>query len=162
MRVVDYIMASIQKEYGCTMVNWTKVLGYTIEVKDYDDYSTVSMSWYPVVEAAVRKHITDRGGVLVQPKHPYATNIKSVLGPGIAPDAESPEHSSFLAMQTDARSLLGLLIWVSEAYPQIKYPVNYACAYMHNSSLEVYVAAKHALMYIYANPTAVTWGGANT
>jgi hypothetical protein len=70
MRVVDYIMASIQKEYGCTMVNWTKVLGYTVEVTDYDNYSTVSMSCYPVVEAAVRKHITDRGGVLVRPKHP--------------------------------------------------------------------------------------------
>ena len=62
-------------------------------------------------------------------------------------------------MQAECRSLLGLLIWVSEAYPQIKYTVNFACGYMAEPSMSVYVVAKLALLHIYAFPTTVTWGG---
>jgi hypothetical protein len=86
MRVVSYIIASIQnKEYGCKMVNWKKVLGYTVTVWSHrcgDAYSAVTMSCFPVIEAAIRKHITDKGAMLVRPKHPYASNITAILGPG--------------------------------------------------------------------------------
>ena len=37
-------------------------------------------------------------------------------------------------MQTETRSLLGLLLWVSLAYPQISHCVNKACGFMSNPS----------------------------
>jgi hypothetical protein len=156
--VIDYLLGAFQVEYACKCTNWKKVLGFTVTVCDFESYSTVSISCMPVVEAAVRTHILAKGELLVNLKHPYSMAIKSI-GPGVSPPSGSPELRVFEEMQTQCRSLLGLLIWVSEAYPQIKYPVNYACAYMANPSEEVYKVAKHALMHLYHHPTVVTWGG---
>ena len=62
-------------------------------------------------------------------------------------------------MQSETRSLLGLLLWVSLAYPQISYHVNKACGFMSNPSHEVNAFAKHIAMHLYHYPVPVTWGG---
>ena len=46
---------------------------------------------------------------------------------GEPPAAGDPRLAAYLEMQSETRSLLGLLLWVSLAYPQISYHVNRAC-----------------------------------
>jgi hypothetical protein len=58
-------------------------------------------------------------------------------------------------MQTETRSLLGLLLWVSLAYPQISHCVNKACGFMSNPSHEVNAYAKHIALHLYQYPVAV-------
>ena len=62
-------------------------------------------------------------------------------------------------MQTETRSMLGLLIWVSIAYPQISMATNKGCGHMANPSWSVNAFAKHIIMHLYQYPLPVTWGG---
>jgi hypothetical protein len=48
---------------------------------------------------------------------------------GEPPAAGDPRLATYLEMQSETRSLLGLLLWVSLAYPQISYHVNRACGF---------------------------------
>ena len=59
-------------------------------------------------------------------------------------------------MQSECRSAFGLLIWLSEAYPQIKYGVNYCCGQIAAPTPQVYSVAKTTLMQILAYPITVT------
>ena len=157
--VIQYIMGAIQVTYSCKMTRWDKVLGYTVTVHDYEDFSTATLSCKPIIEAAINRHIRSKGEPVLTHKNPYPSDLKTRLSKGITPDPNSPEYKPYIAMQLECRSLLGLLIWVSEAYPQIKYVVNFACAYMAEPSLSVYIVAKIALQHIYWQPLSVTWGG---
>ena len=56
-------------------------------------------------------------------------------------------------------SLLGLLIWVSVAYPQISFATNKGCGFMANPSWSVNAFAKHIALHLYQYPVAVKWGG---
>ena len=62
-------------------------------------------------------------------------------------------------MQTETRSLLGLLIWVTVAYPQISFATNKGCGFMANPSWSVNAFAKHIALHLYQYPVAVKWGG---
>ena len=62
-------------------------------------------------------------------------------------------------MQTETRSLLGLLIWISVAYPQISFATNKGCGFMANPSWSVNAFAKHIALHLYQYPVAVKWGG---
>ena len=76
--------------------------------------------------------------------------------PGEAPKEGDPARAAYLEMQSETRSLLGLLLWVSLAYPQISYQVNRACGFMANPSHEVNAYAKHIAMHLYYHPVPVT------
>jgi len=82
------------------------------------------------------------------------------LTAGEAPAGNDPRLFAYLEMQTETRSLLGLLLWVSLAYPQISHCVNKACGFMSNPSHEVNAYAKHIALHLYQYPVAVKWGGA--
>ena len=47
------------------------------------------------------------------------------------------DRAPFLQMQTETRSILGLLIWLSIAYPQISMATNKGCGHMANPSWSV-------------------------
>ena len=53
--------------------------------------------------------------------------------------------------------MLGLLIWVSIAYPQISMATNRGCGHMANPSWSVNAFAKHIIMHLYQYPLPVTW-----
>ena len=82
------------------------------------------------------------------------------LTAGDAPAGNDPRLFAYLEMQTETRSLLGLLLWVSLAYPKISHCVNKACGFMSNPSHEVNAYAKHIALHLYQYPVAVKWGGA--
>ena len=81
------------------------------------------------------------------------------LEAGEVPPPGDPDRIPYLQMQTETRSLLGLLIWVSIAYPQVSMATNKGCGFMANPSWGVNAFAKHIALHLYQYPVAVKWGG---
>ena len=81
------------------------------------------------------------------------------LESGVVPPVGDPDWQPFLQMQAETRSILGLLIWVSIAYPQISMATNKGCGHMANPSWSVNAFAKHIILHLYQYPLPVTWGG---
>ena len=150
-RIINYIKEGIKVQYECTHGPWQKVLGFVFTVGN----GTVSMSALHTIETMHNTFLSHL------PPHDVRLPGRDVkLGPGEAPKAGDPQLAPFLEMQTQTRSLLGLLLWVSLAYPQISYQVNKACGFMSNPSWEVNAYAKQIAMHLYHHPVPVTWGGA--
>ena len=133
---------------------------------DDDDAETLDTP-YTELEKRIAKSILPDNSVDVinstvsEPPDPYPTGTKvQVYWADEAPAGNDPRLFAYLEMQTETRSLLGLLLWVSLAYPQISHCVNKACGFMSNPSHEVNAYAKHIALHLYQYPVAVKWGGA--
>ena len=149
-RIIEYIKSGIMVQYECTHGQWKKVLGFNFNVTD----TFVSMSAEHTIESMYNTYLSHL------PTYDARLPGRDVkLTCGEAPDKSDPKYNAYLEMQTETRSLLGLLLWVSLAYPQISYQVNKACGYMSNPSHDVNAYAKHIAMHLYQYPTPVTWGG---
>ena len=152
-RMINYIKAGIETQYKVTHAPWKKVLGFKFECTD----TTVTMSAEHTIEVMYKTFL--QGQLKYDARMP-GRDIK--LTNGEAPAAGDPRLTAYLEMQSETRSLLGLLLWVSLAYPQISYQVNRACGFMSNPSHEVNAYAKHIAMHLHQYPTPVTWGGATS
>ena len=149
-RIIDYIKAGIMVQYECTHGPWKKVLGFNFNITD----CSVSMSAEHTIESMYNTFLSHQ--------HVYDARMPGRdvnLTSGEAPKEGDPLRAAYLEMQSQTRSLLGLLLWVSLAYPQISYQVNKACGFMANPSHEVNAYAKHIAMHLYHHPVPVTWGG---
>ena len=134
------------------MAPWKKVLGFKITVNESD--GTVQMSCEAVIETMYRTYL--KGQLTYDAKLP----MRDVeLESGVAPPLGDPDRAPFLQMQTETRSILGLLIWLSIAYPQISMATNKGCGHMANPSWSVNAFAKHIILHLYQYPLPVTWGG---
>ena len=149
-RLINYIKAGIETQYKVTHAPWKKVLGFKFECTE----STVTMSAMHTIETMYKTFLL---GQLKYDARMPGRDVK--LTNGEAPAAGDPRLAAYLEMQSETRSLLGLLLWVSLAYPQISYHVNRACGFMSNPSHEVNAYAKHIAMHLYQYPIPVTWGG---
>ena len=149
-RIIDYIKSGIMVQYECTHGPWKKVLGFNFNITN----DSVSMSAEHTVEAMYNTYLARI------PLHDARLPGRDVvLTKGEVPEASDPRHASYLEMQSETRSLLGLLLWVSLAYPQISFQVNKACGFMSSPSYDVNAYAKHIAMHLYRHPVPVTWGG---
>ena len=149
-RIIDYIKAGIMVQYECTHGPWKKVLGFNFTITS----NSVSMSAAHTIESMYNTYLAHR------PLHDARMPGRDVtLSKGEVPNTNDPRYVAYLEMQSETRSLLGLLLWVSLAYPQISYHVNKACGFMSNPSHEVNAFAKHIAMHLYHYPVPVTWGG---
>merc|ERR1712194_376531 len=95
-----------------------------------DDAETLDTP-YTELEKRIAKSILPDNSVDVinstvsEPPDPYPTGTKvQVYWADEAPAGNDPRLFAYLEMQTETRSLLGLLLWVSLAYPQISHCVN--------------------------------------
>ena len=149
-RLINYIKAGIETQYKVTHAPWKKVLGFKFECTE----SSVTMSAMHTIETMYKTFL--QGQLKYDARMP-GRDVK--LTNGEAPAAGDPRLATYLEMQSETRSLLGLLLWVSLAYPQISYHVNRACGFMSNPSHEVNAYAKHIAMHLYQYPIPVTWGG---
>ena len=149
-RIIDYIKSGIMLQYECTHGPWKKVLGFNFKIAN----DSVSMSAEHTIEAMYNTYLSRL------PLHDARLPGRDVkLTKGEIPEINDPRYTSYLEMQTETRSLLGLLLWVSLAYPQISFQVNKACGFMSNPSHDVNAYAKHIAMHLYQHPVPVTWGG---
>ena len=151
--MVDFIIGGIQVQYECTHGRWKKVLGFRFNVNDKE--STVTMSCETVIEEMAEKFLP--GQLRYDAKLP----MRDVeLEAGEVPPVGHPERDAYLSMQSETRSILGLLLWISIAYPQIIMATNKGCGFMANPSHSVNAFAKHIILNLVQNPTPVTWGSA--
>ena len=149
-RIIDYIKSGIMVQYECTHGPWKKVLGFNFNITN----DSVSMSAEHTIEAMYNTYLAR------MPLHDARLPGRDVtLTKGEVPNVSDPRHASYLEMQSETRSLLGLLLWVSLAYPQISFQVNKACGFMSSPSYDVNAYAKHIAMHLYKHPVPVTWGG---
>ena len=149
-RIIDYIKSGIMVQYECTHGPWKKVLGFNFTITD----KSVSMSAEHTIESMYNTFLAH------QPIYDARLPGRDVsLASGEVPKEGDPARAAYLEMQSETRSLLGLLLWVSLAYPQISYQVNRACGFMANPSHEVNAYARHIAMHLYYHPIPVTWGG---
>ena len=150
-RIINYIKAGIMVQYECVHGPWKKVLGFKFTCTE----NTVIMSAEHTIETMYNTFLINH------PKYDARLPGRDVkLTAGEAPAGNDPRLFAYLEMQTETRSLLGLLLWVSLAYPQISHCVNKACGFMSNPSHEVNAYAKHIALHLYQYPVAVKWGGA--
>ena len=150
--MIEFILGAIRVVYACEMAPWKKVLGFKITVNESD--GTVQMSCEAVIETMYRTYL--KGQLTYDAKLP----MRDVdLESGVVPPLGDPDRAPFLQMQTETRSMLGLLIWVSIAYPQISMATNKGCGHMANPSWSVNAFAKHIIMHLYQYPLPRDVGG---
>ena len=149
-RLTEYIKAGIMVQYECKHGLWKKVLGFKFTCTD----DSVTMSAEHTIETMYNTYLVNH------PKFDARLPGRDVtLTPGEPPVEGDPRLPAYKEMQTETRSLLGLLLWVSLAYPQISYHVNRACGFMSNPSHAVNAYAKQIALHLYQYPVAVKWGG---
>jgi hypothetical protein len=153
-KLTEFLMNALRGAWNIKLSRWKKVIGYAFDCDDTD--RTVTVSCLPVIAEAVKVHTKDQ--TTFKPRHPYSMGITSV-GFGERPPLGSPERAEFDTMQSKARSLLGLDIWVSRAHTNMVFPTNYLCGYMSNPSSEVYKHAVHSLLHEYHYPAPLVFGG---
>ena len=150
--MVEFIVGGIQVQYACTVSPWRKVLGFTFDIDR--ERKTVTMSCLPVIKKMGEDFL--KGQLSYDAKLP---GRDMVLEAGEIPQVGHPDRDAYLQMQTETRSILGLLLWVSLAYPQISFDVNRGCGYMSNPSWSVNKYAKGIVMHLVQHPVPVKWGG---
>ena len=149
-RLTDYIKAGIMVQYECKHGPWKKVLGFKFTCTD----DSVTMSAEHTIETMYNTYLVNHPSF--DARMPGRDVTLTVGEPSVDGD---PRLSAYKEMQTETRSLLGLLLWVSLAYPQISYHVNRACGFMSNPSHGVNAYAKQIALHLYQYPVAVKWGG---
>ena len=152
-RIIEYIKSGIMVQYECTHGPWKKVLGFNFTITD----TSVSMSAEHTIESMYNTYLTH---LPVYDARLPGRDVNLIAGE--VPKDGDPARAAYLEMQSETRSLLGLLLWVSLAYPQISYQVNRACGFMASPSHDVNAYAKHIAMHLYHHPIPVTWTGGQT
>ena len=152
-RLTDYIKAGIMVQYECKHGPWKKVLGFKFTCTD----DSVTMSAEHTIETMYNTYLVNHPNFDARMPGRDVT-----LTVGEPPAEGDPRLSAYKEMQTETRSLLGLLLWVSLAYPQISYHVNRACGFMSNPSHGVNAYAKQIALHLYQYPIAVKWGGSTS
>ena len=127
-RIMDYIREGIETQCKVTHGPWKKVLGFKFTCTD----NTVIMSAEHTVAMLYETFLL--GQLKFDARMP-SRDVK--LTAGEAPMQGDPRLAAYLEMQSETRSLLGLLLWVSLAYPQISHQVNKGCGFMANPSHDV-------------------------
>ena len=152
-RLTEYIKAGIMVQYECKHGPWKKVLGFKFTCTN----DSVTMSAEHTIETMYNTYLINHPNFDARMPGRDVT-----LAVGEPPAEGDPRLPAYKEMQTETRSLLGLLLWVSLAYPQISYHVNRACGFMSNPSHGVNAYAKQIALHLYQYPIAVKWGGSTS
>ena len=155
-RVVQYLKGQVAITYATTLTGWhgSKALGFLLTQND--EKRTVSMSAPDALAQAVKLVTTD--SMSVSPKHVRSETAKLITA-GVEPASGDPARAPFLLMQQKCRKILGICIWLSNAYADIVEPTNLLCAHMHSPSEETLKHATHMLMHKSKNGRCNTYGG---
>ena len=95
---------------------------------------------------------------MISPRHIWSTEFFDIP-PGVVPDAGDPERTVVLGKMALCRHGLGVMIWVSNVYPQAVAPTNLLCknmAFPHDRSLK---CLRHMVMHLLAFPDSTKFGG---
>jgi hypothetical protein len=77
------------------------------------------------------------------------------------PSQGDPARKEYLDMQTLCRKVLGMSIWISNAYVQMAEITNLLCGKMHSPTRDTLKFTRHMLLHMQAYPRFNTYGGWN-
>ena len=146
MKTAEYIQGRCAIVFACKLTPWRRPLGMTIVDNDDGSFS-INMPKY--LQQLVERHLG--GDVTIAPTHIMKKSIHD-LQPEEEPPEGSLELATHKAMQEEARSLKGALVWGGYAWPQLLAPTNRVCALMHAPTRASFKHAKMALMHTAAFP----------
>ena len=153
-KITEYMVGHVRNTYACTYTGWKKVLGWDAVI-DRDE-RTVAFECPSVLEAAKNRFLRDSS--IITPRHIMTPSLMD-LELGEVPPEGHPDRASMLAMQAEGASLLGLMIWITERYPQGLFVTRWVGRKSHSMSWDGYRFLKFALMHLLAHPYATHWGG---
>ena len=157
-RVVQYLRGQVAMTYATTLTAWhgNKSLGFTLTLDD--SKKTVVMSAPDSLAQAIKMVCKDAVGVA--PKHIKSEAAHSITRVPV-PERGDPARDAHLAMQQLCRKVLGLCIWISNAYGDMVDVVNLLCGDMHDPQFDTLKHLRHMLMHKKAYPRSNTYGGWN-
>ena len=155
-RVIQYIRGAVAVQYATTLTGWHghKALGFTITLDE--KARTVKLSAFDAIQQLAKDLLKDC--VMISPRHIWSTEFFDIP-PGVVPDAGDPERTVVLGKMALCRHGLGVMIWVSNVYPQAVAPTNLLCknmAFPHDRSLK---CLRHMVMHLLAFPDSTKFGG---
>ena len=156
-RVIKYIQGTIETTYATTLTGWhgNKALGFTLTLDK--TAGSVEMS-APDALSQLAQDVLD-GAVTIKPKHVMTADFVGIES-GELPPADDPSHQQVKETMASCRHALGVLIWMSNAYPQIVMPVNTLCGQMHMPHpIQTLKCIRFLVMHLVAHPFGVRYGG---
>jgi hypothetical protein len=154
IKIMEFMVETLRVAWVCKYTNWRKVLGWDAVI-DRED-RTVTFECPVVLEQAKRRFL--EGEIMLTPKHVTTPSLMDITIGDVPPEGH-PDRPSYLAMQSDGASLLGLMIWISENYTQALFLTRWVGRTAHCLSPEGVKFLKYALMHLVAHPYATHWGG---
>ena len=156
-RVIKYIQGTIETTYATTLTGWhgNKALGFTLTLDK--TAGSVEMS-APDALSQLAQDVLE-GAVTIKPKHVMTADFVGIEA-GELPPADDPSHQQVKETMASCRHALGVLIWMSNAYPQIVMPVNTLCGQMHMPHpIQTLKCIRFLVMHLVAHPFGVRYGG---
>ena len=154
IKIMEYMVDTLRVAWVCKYTPWRKVLGWDAVV-DREE-RTVTFECPVVLEQAKRRFL--EGEIVLTPKHVTTPSLMDIAIGEVPPEGH-PDRPSYLAMQSDGASLLGLMIWISENYTQALFLTRWVGRTAHCLSADGVKFLKYALMHLVAHPYATHWGG---
>jgi hypothetical protein len=153
-KITEYMVGTFSNTYVCTYTGWKRVLGWDAVI-DREE-RTVAFECPTVLLAARDRFLQD--SVMISPKHIMGPGIMDLTVGEIPPEGH-PDRPAYLIMQAEGASLLGLMIWITDKYPQGLFITRRIGQYAHCLSSECVRWLKYGLMHLIANPYAAHYGG---
>ena len=152
-KIAEYLRDHPKNIYACTLTGWKKVLGWETTI-DREEQRVV----YEARDVLARiKNDYLAGAIIIHPRH-AATPAAAQLEAGCLPGPDDPEYASYAEMQRITSKGTGLLFWISEHYPQVKWVAGRLGSFMHNGSWPGYRVMLHVFMHLMAHPIGHHFG----
>ena len=142
--------------YAVKLTGWhgNTMLGFDMQLDD--ELETVTITAQAAIDS-VRARLFTKDNLTITPRHIVTENVFKDC-PGEVPSVGDPSRASFLERQELTRSVLGVGIWMNNAYPQCASAINAMCMNMANPGDECLGQLRHMFMHLGEKPPGKTFG----
>lgn len=153
-KITEYQKGVFQHVYVMKTTAWKKVLGWT-SVVDKEE-RTLTWECPETLLAAGEKYLKSQ--TFAKSKHVMMPSLMQ-LEAEEPPDQSSPDYHGWMVMQSEFRSLQGLMIWFTMRYTQALFVTRVTGRFHANPSWAAHRHLCFALMHLIAKPYAPHFGG---
>ena len=156
-RIFAFLKGEISTTYAVKLTGWhgNKMLGFDMQLDDVSE--TVTITAQGAIDS-VRARLFTKDNLTITPKHIVTESVFKDC-PGEPPMVGDPARASFLERQELTRSILGVGIWMNNAYPQCASAINAMCMNMANPGDERLGQLRHMFMHLGEKPQGKIFGG---
>ena len=154
-RIFSFVRGKIQVAYAVKLTGWSKLLGFETDLDD--ELETVTITAQSAIDG-VRARLFSKAILTITPRHAVTERVYESC-PGVVPDVGNPARAQYLELQELVRHVLGVGIWLTNAYPQIGAAINSMCVNMANPSEERLGQLRHLFMHLGEKPQGKIFGG---